>query len=181
MRPFSNHRFDGIYVVDEHVHHTADGKRLWVVHGDAFDIAVRFSPALVWLGDRLYETATALNVAATGSRNRFALPHWSLAAQMKRNSRRAAVYIEAFERAVVAEVRRRGMDGVVCGHIHTVATKVIDGVVYANDGDWVENCSAVVEDHAGQLSVLCWPALRRHAKTQAAEAAMPKSLIPTGA
>jgi UDP-2,3-diacylglucosamine pyrophosphatase LpxH len=181
LRPFADHRFGGINVVDEHMHRTADGKRLWVVHGDAFDMAVRFPPALVWLGDRLYETATALNVAANSIRNRFSLPHWSLAAQMKRNSRRAAAYIEAFERAVVAEVRRRGLDGVVCGHIHTVAKKVIDGVVYANDGDWVENCSAVVEDHAGQLSVLRWPALRSHAETEATEAVMPKSLIPTGA
>jgi UDP-2,3-diacylglucosamine pyrophosphatase LpxH len=181
LRPFAQQRFGDIHVVSEHVHHTADGRKLWVIHGDAFDAAVRFPAALVWLGDRLYETATALNIVVAAIRRRLGLPHWSLAAHLKRNSRRAAAYIEAYERAVVAEARRRGMDGAVCGHIHTVATKMVDGILYANDGDWVENCSALVEDHDGRISVIRWPSVLSPAEMPAPVAALPKTLIPTGA
>lgn len=180
LRPFVEQQFGAVNLVSEHVHRTADGKTLWVTHGDMFDAAVRFPPALVWLGDRLYEAATAVNVVATAMRRRFELPHWSLAAHVKRNSRRAAAYVEAFERAVAAEARRRGMDGVVCGHVHTVATKTVDGVLYANDGDWVENCSAVVEDRDGQLRVIRWPSLRSYSDAVDPAAVLPKSLIPTG-
>ena len=155
-RAFVELSFGGVLVRDEAVHRTAAGERLWVVHGDAFDAAVRFPPLLAWLGSRAYDAATALNVLIDRVRERAGAAPWSLAAAIKNRSRRVADYIDAYEQAVVAEGRRRDVDGIVCGHIHTPALKTVDGFLYCNDGDWVENGSALVEHADGRLESVSW-------------------------
>ncbi len=187
-RPYAEHRFGGILVQTEAIHRTADGRRLWVVHGDAFDAAVKFSRLLAWLGGWAYDLAVAANVFVDRVRSRWGLAHWSLAAEVKRRSRRVAAYIAAYEGAVAAEARRRGLDGVVCGHIHTAAIKTVDGVLYCNDGDWVENCSALVEHEDGKLEVVRWRQARRTvAAAPVTPIAVPvpattsaRPLVPTG-
>jgi len=57
---------------------------------------------------------------------------------------------------VAREARNRGFHGVVCGHIHKPQIKTIDGVVYCNDGDWVESLSALVETFEGELKIVEW-------------------------
>jgi len=190
VRAFIDLQFGGVLVQDEALHRTADGQTLWVVHGDAFDSNVKFSQVLATLGSWAYDAAIAMDVAMNRVRRQVGALPWSLAAEIKRRSSHVTAYIEAYEQAVIAETRRRGHDGVVCGHIHTTALKSVDGVLYANDGDWVENCSALVEHADGRLESVHWgpvrqtvaavPALRPVAPVTA-RGALPTGAVPTGA
>jgi UDP-2,3-diacylglucosamine pyrophosphatase LpxH len=155
-RAFVELSFGGVLVRKDAVHRTAAGQELWVVHGDAFDAAVKFPRLLAWVGSHAYDLATAANVLTDHVRTRMGYAPWSLAAAIKSRSKRVAAYIDAFERAVIAEGRHRKVDGIVCGHIHTPALKTVDGLLYANDGDWVENCSALVEHMDGRLETMSW-------------------------
>jgi UDP-2,3-diacylglucosamine pyrophosphatase LpxH len=83
-------------------------------------------------------------------------PYWSLAAYLKHKVKNAVKYIANFERAFAHEAQRRGLDGAICGHIHRAEISQIDGVLYCNDGDWVESCTTLTEDFAGRLSLLRW-------------------------
>lgn len=89
-------------------------------------------------------------------RRRLGLCDWSLSAYVKTRVKNALQFIENFEAAVADEARRRGVDGVICGHIHKAEIRTIDGIVYMNNGDWVESCTALVEDHQGRFSILRW-------------------------
>ncbi len=140
----------------EAIHRTADGRRFLVVHGDEFDGVIRASPLLESLGNHLYATALRLNRYVNAVRQRFGYPYWSVAAFLKHRVKNAVRYIANFERAVAFEARRRGLDGMICGHIHRPEVVEIEGIVYCNDGDWVESCTALVEDAHGRLNLLRW-------------------------
>jgi len=155
-RHFLKHHFGGIEVVDEAVHELANHKRYWVVHGDHFDAVIQSAPWLAYFGDRLYELALKLNRFFNHFRGHLGLPYWSLSAYLKLKVKRAVSYINDFERAVAAEARKRGYQGVVCGHIHHAEIREIEGLNYCNDGDWVESLSALVEHPDGQLALIDW-------------------------
>ena len=155
-RGFIGHRFGGIEVVEEAVHVTADGRRLWVIHGDYFDAVVQCAKWLAYVGDNLYEFTLRLNRHLNRVRARFGLPYWSLSSYLKHKVKSALNYVTDFEVAVAREARRRGHDGVVCGHIHRAEIRDIDGVLYCNDGDWVESRTALVEHDDGRLELLHW-------------------------
>ncbi len=140
----------------EAVHETADGRRFLVLHGDEFDSIVRASPWLESLGSHAYSVALTANRYVNAVRQRFGYPYWSLAAFMKHKVKNAVQYITGFEKALAAAARERGLDGVICGHIHRAEITEIDGMTYCNDGDWVESCTALVEDFSGRLSLLRW-------------------------
>ena len=86
----------------------------------------------------------------------FDRPYWSLAQHLKSRFPGAKGYIERYQNATLAAARKAGVDGVVCGHIHRAAFTEVDGLLYCNDGDWVESCTALVEDQSGKLSLLEW-------------------------
>ncbi|MFT3717658.1 UDP-2,3-diacylglucosamine diphosphatase [Pseudorhodoferax sp.] len=155
-RGFAGHHFGGIEVREEAVHTTADGRRLWVVHGDHFDAVIQCARWLAYVGDNLYELTLRLNRHLNRLRARMGLPYWSLSAYLKGRVKKALNYVTSFEQAVAAEARRRGYQGVVCGHIHRAEMREIDGTLYCNDGDWVESLSALVEHHDGRLELLHW-------------------------
>ena len=155
-RHFTGHHFGGVEVVQEAVHTTADGKRLWVVHGDHFDGVIQCAKWLAYLGDNLYEFTLRLNRHLNSLRARLGLPYWSLSQYLKHRVKQALNYVTQFEAAVAAEARRRGLDGVVCGHIHRPEMRHIDGTLYCNDGDWVESLSALVEHADGHLELRHW-------------------------
>jgi UDP-2,3-diacylglucosamine pyrophosphatase LpxH len=155
-RGFIGHQFGGIEVVDEAVHTTADGKRLWVTHGDYFDGVIQYAKWLAYVGDNLYELALRLNRHLNHLRAKLGLPYWSLSAYLKLKVKKAVSFINDFEQAVAHEARKRGHQGVVCGHIHHAEIRDIDGVLYCNDGDWVESLTALVEHHDGQLELVRW-------------------------
>ena len=157
LRAYAGAHFSGIEIVRDAMHTTADGRRLWLLHGDEFDSVVKCSPWLSWLGTRIYDLLLAANPAVNGLRRCLGLPPASLVAFLKSRVRSALAYIESFEHAVAREARRRGVQGVVCGHIHRPMVREVDGILYCNDGDWVESCSMLVEDFRGGLRLLNWP------------------------
>ncbi len=156
LRPYTGHSFAGVEVIGEAVHETADGRRLLVIHGDHFDGVVMYAKWLAYLGDWAYATALKLNDVVAAARRRFGLPYWSLSRWLKDQVKNAVEYINCFENAVVREAQRRRLDGVVCGHIHKAEIRQMGGILYCNDGDWVESCSALVEDYAGKLQIIVW-------------------------
>jgi UDP-2,3-diacylglucosamine pyrophosphatase LpxH len=117
---------------------------------------IKASPLLEALGNRAYAGVLKLNRYVNLLRRACGFPYWSLAAYLKHKVKNAVKYIANFERALAHEARRRGLDGAVCGHIHRAEITQLDGVLYCNDGDWVESCTTLVEDFAGRLSLLRW-------------------------
>jgi UDP-2,3-diacylglucosamine pyrophosphatase LpxH len=145
----------------EATHVTAAGLRLLVTHGDAFDSVVRYAKFLAVLGDSAYTFALVTNRWFNAVRRQFGYPYWSLSAWLKRQVKGAVKAIDRFEAALANEARRRGFDGVVCGHIHHAEMREVNGVLYLNDGDWVESCTALVEHHDGRLELIDWAELNR--------------------
>jgi UDP-2,3-diacylglucosamine pyrophosphatase LpxH len=149
----------GIRLCREAEHVTADGKRLLIIHGDEFDNVIRYAKFLALLGDWAYSSALLANRWFNAGRRRMGLPYWSLSAWLKRQVKEAVKAIDRFESALAGEARRRGFDGVVCGHIHHAEMREVDGIMYMNDGDWVESCTALVEHYDGRMEVIEWAAL----------------------
>lgn len=148
--------FGGVQVAADVVHNTADGRRLLVLHGDEFDAVVKHSKLLAVVGSGIYEILLNLNRYVNFFRRRFGFGYWSLAAYLKHKTKSAVNFISSFERALVNEARRRGVDGIVCGHIHKATIEHYGNILYCNDGDWVESCTALVEHEDGSLAVVHW-------------------------
>jgi UDP-2,3-diacylglucosamine pyrophosphatase LpxH len=160
VRDFCGVHFGGVVVARDAIHQTADGRRFLVLHGDEFDGVVRHAPALALAGDLAYRIVLTLNTHVNRLRRRLGFGYWSLSAFLKSKVKNALHFIDSFERAVADEAHRRGVDGVICGHIHKAEMRDIRGVAYINDGDWVESCTALVEHPDGRLEILEWAALR---------------------
>jgi UDP-2,3-diacylglucosamine pyrophosphatase LpxH len=156
LRPYTGHSLAGVEVLGEAVHETADGRRLLVIHGDHFDGVVMYAKWLAYLGDWAYATALRLNDVVAAARRRLGMRYWSLSRWLKDQVKNAVEYIARFENAVMREAQRRNLDGVVCGHIHKAEMRQMGGILYCNDGDWVESCTALVEDYAGRLQIIAW-------------------------
>jgi UDP-2,3-diacylglucosamine pyrophosphatase LpxH len=168
LRDYAGLSFGGVEIALESLHETADGRSLLVTHGDAFDGVVLYARWLAFLGDQAYTVLLATNRWFNIARRWLKMPYWSLSAHLKRRVKNAVSYIYAFEEAVAREANLRGVDGVVCGHIHTAEIRPFGNITYYNDGDWVESCTALVEAGDGSLSILDWSEHRR------ATAAAPK-------
>jgi UDP-2,3-diacylglucosamine pyrophosphatase LpxH len=155
-RHFVGHAFGGVEVLHDTSHTTAKGLKLWVVHGDHFDGVIQCAKWLAYLGDYLYELALRLNRHLNSFRARMGLEYWSLSAYLKLKVKKAVNFISDFEVAVAHEAKRRGFDGVVCGHIHHAEIRDVNGTLYCNDGDWVESRTALVEHADGRLEIIHW-------------------------
>ena len=156
LRRYSGMSFGNIHLVDEYVHQSPNGKKYWVVHGDAFDAVVFNKKWLVVIGDVAYDSLLKFNVWFNSARSLFGMGYWSLSSYLKNKVRNAFSIISNFETTLVRECRKRDLNGVICGHIHHPDVKEIDGIQYANCGDWVESCSALVEDKYGNLEIIKW-------------------------
>jgi UDP-2,3-diacylglucosamine pyrophosphatase LpxH len=155
-REYSSHLFGGIRVEDRYIHETAEGKKLLILHGDEFDGVIKYAKWLAVLGDYAYQFALDLNRYVNHVRKYFGLPYWSLSAYLKGKVKNAVQYIDQFEGVVAESAAKEGVDGVVCGHIHKAEMRTIGDVLYCNDGDWVESCSALVENQDGSLEIVYW-------------------------
>ena len=177
-RKYLGHNFGGVDVVEDVMHRTADGRLLWVTHGDHFDGVIQCAKWLAYVGDWAYELTLRFNSQLNRVRGRLGLPYWSLSKYLKLKVKRAVSYVSDFEIAVAREARRRGADGVVCGHIHHAEMRDIGGVLYCNDGDWVESLSALVEHDDGHLALVDWSRQRdgRAPALAAAVAAIPAAV-----
>jgi UDP-2,3-diacylglucosamine pyrophosphatase LpxH len=156
LRKYSDMELGNVRLVDEAVHRTADGRRFLVVHGDAYDVVTRYHRWVAVLGDLGYGWLLTLNGQLNKWRARFGYGHWSLSAWVKRRVKRAVNFVSGFEEAVSHHCRQQGYDGVVCGHIHHAEITDYDAVRYMNCGDWVESCTALVEDAAGAFHIIRW-------------------------
>jgi UDP-2,3-diacylglucosamine pyrophosphatase LpxH len=156
LRKYSDMEIGNIRLVDEAAHRTADGRRLLVVHGDAYDVVTRYHRWVALLGDLGYGWLLTLNRHLNRWRARFGYGYWSLSSWVKYRVKRAVSFVSGFEEAVSHHCRQQGYDGVVCGHIHHAEITDYDGVRYMNCGDWVESCTALVEDEAGTFHLIRW-------------------------
>ena len=156
FRDFDGHVFGNVEIRREAVHVTADGKRLLVTHGDDFDGVLKLSPWLGHLGCSAYAFVLWLNRHVNRLRRRLGFPYWSIAAYLKHKVKNAVSYMHDFEQAIACEAHRRGVDGMICGHIHRAGIRDLGGVLYCNDGDWVESCTSLTEDEHGHLAILRW-------------------------
>jgi len=158
-RGFAGHQFGGIEVHRETVHTRKDGSTLWITHGDHFDGVIQYAKWLAYVGDNAYELILRLNRYLNSARARLGLPYWSLSQYLKGKVKSALNFVTDFEVAVATEARHRGHGGVVCGHIHRAEMREVNGVLYCNDGDWVESRSALVEHTDGRLEIIAWDEL----------------------
>jgi UDP-2,3-diacylglucosamine pyrophosphatase LpxH len=156
LRDYAGLSFGGVEIVNDAIHTCLDGRKFLITHGDAFDSVVLYARWLAFLGDQAYSLLLRLNVVLNRIRRWLKLPYWSLSAYLKRRVKNAVQYISQFEEAVARAALDRGLDGVVCGHIHSAEIRSIGDVTYINDGDWVESCTAFVEEANGALRILDW-------------------------
>ncbi|MFC4845555.1 UDP-2,3-diacylglucosamine diphosphatase [Hephaestia sp. GCM10023244] len=156
FRQFAGMNFGGVEISKNAIHITADGRRLLVLHGDEFDAIVLGHRWLALFGDLAYAALLRLNGVVAVVRRRLGLPYWSLSKHAKKKVKNAVAFISRFEDAVAHEAMRLGSDGVVCGHIHTAEERRFGDIVYYNDGDWVESCTALVEHFDGRMEILHW-------------------------
>ncbi len=156
LRDYVGMHFGGVEVMETAIHEAADGRKYLIMHGDVFDTVIRHARWLALLGDWAYGTALFVSTWLNLVRRRLGFTYWSLSAWAKYKVKNAVNFIGRFEEVLVAEARRQGVDGVVCGHIHSAANRMMGGIVYVNTGDWVESCTAVVEHEDGRLEVIDW-------------------------
>ena len=156
VRPFCGMNFGGVEIKRADVHTTADERRLLVLHGDEFDTIMLAHRWLAFVGDALYHVMMGLNGWVNAVRNALGLPYWSLSKAAKHKVKNAVEFISKYEEVVARAASERGVDGVVCGHIHTAEMRDFDGIAYYNDGDWVEGCNALVEHFDGTMEILHW-------------------------
>ncbi len=156
FREYIGLQFGGVTILEDTIHTAADGKRYLVIHGDQFDAVVRYAKWLAFVGDTAYTFILWVNTLFNKVRRKLGFPYWSLSAYLKHKTKKAVEFIGDYETALTEEARRRQVDGVICGHIHHAEMRDMDGVLYVNDGDWVESCTALVEHPDGTLEILRW-------------------------
>lgn len=161
LRNYLGTHFGGVEVMETVPHITADGRRLLVTHGDQFDSIVVNAKWLAHVGDRAYECALWLNTWVNRAKRLWGGQYWSLSNWAKQQVKQAVNFISEYEQVLADEARRKGYDGIVCGHIHSACIRKIGGLDYINTGDWVESCTAVVEHMDGSLHLIDWAAEMR--------------------
>ncbi|AGY91606.1 hypothetical protein SPICUR_03050 [Spiribacter curvatus] len=170
MRDYAGMSIEGVSIQLRATHECADGRRLLVLHGDEFDTVVQYSRLVALLGSRMYALLIRANHWVNRVRQFFNRPYWSLAAHLKQRTKNVMRYIANYEEALIHEAQEAGVDGLVCGHIHHAEIVDQRGVLYCNDGDWVESCTALVESYNGHLSLLRWSDVRETLSTASSKA-----------
>lgn len=148
--------FGQVEIVNQCEHLGEDGRRYLVTHGDLFDGISKLAPWLNFLGDKLYDFILSMNSKFNWVRHKMGFGYWSLSKYLKHKVKSSVDFIFQFEINLATYCKKRGFDGVICGHIHHAEIKEIDGVVYMNDGDWVESMTALVEHWDGRWEIVTW-------------------------
>jgi UDP-2,3-diacylglucosamine pyrophosphatase LpxH len=158
LRPMIPYGFSfGLIEIHNQTEHIgADGKHYLVVHGDLFDGITRLAPWIAFLGDKAYDFVLTLNNKFNWIRRRLGFGYFSLSRYLKYKVKKAVDFVFKFEENLANYCKKRGFDGVICGHIHHAEIKEINGVMYMNDGDWVESCTALVEHWDGRWEIVTW-------------------------
>jgi|TARA_A100001015_G_scaffold28531_1_gene31694 UDP-2,3-diacylglucosamine pyrophosphatase LpxH len=156
LRRYQPLQLGNIELKEEHSYETFHNKNLLIIHGDQFDIVTTYGRHLALLGDWIYQFLLVLNRYLNSLRSRFGYGYWSLSNYLKQKVKGAVNFMSDYEINVSKECQRRGFDGVVCGHIHKAEIKDINSTIYMNCGDWVESCTALVEDEFGSFKIIPW-------------------------
>lgn len=158
LRPFLQYNLNfGMVEMHNQIEHIGvDGKHYLVVHGDLFDGITRLAPWLAILGDKAYDAVLSCNTKINSILHRMGFGYFSLSHYLKRRVKKAVDFIFQFEKNLAAYCKKKGYDGVICGHIHHAEIKNVDGIIYMNDGDWVESNSALVEHTTGRWEIIVW-------------------------
>lgn len=146
--------FFNVPILMEDVHETPFGERLLITHGDILDGRIRHGTKLERFGSAAYSWLMEIDVQINRMRRALGRDYFPISAQVKRRLSRANQYISRFEEVAAHYALERGFDGIVCGHIHRPSVKMINGSLYANDGDWVEHGTALAERFDGSLEIL---------------------------
>ncbi|MGJ8668566.1 MAG: UDP-2,3-diacylglucosamine diphosphatase [Oceanococcus sp.] len=159
LRKFVDYKLDigNIELANEVVHTTADGRKFLVLHGDIFDVITRYHRWIARAGDSLYNSMMLANRHLNRVRRSIGLPYFSLSAYAKKTVKSAVNIVTEFEESVARECDSRQLDGAICGHIHHAEIREIGNSLYLNCGDWVESCTALVEDQNGDIRIVHWP------------------------
>lgn len=172
LREYVGIAFGDIEVLAEHVHRLADGRRFLLLHGDEFDQITRHHRWVAVLGDVAYDLLVRLNGLLSYARRRLGIAgYWSLAGYAKRRVKKALQFVFDFEDSALHSARQRGLDGIICGHIHCAAIRQVGALTYVNCGDWVDSCTAIVEHDDGSLELIAWGCAGQLAAAQTGEAA----------
>lgn len=156
MREYDGQNLYCVTIANTVIHQTASGQNFLVTHGDEFDCVIQKSRWLALLGSMAYELLLESNTLVNIIRSALDLPYWSLSACLKAKIKKIVNFISHYETEVAQEAVRRKVDGFICGHIHQAASKTINGIIYKNIGDWVENCTALTENGDGSLNLISW-------------------------
>jgi len=156
FRDHTGNQFGSIEIKKEAIHVNKNGATFLILHGDEFDSAIKCNKIMAVIGNQAYEVVLNLNRIVNTIRRKLGFPYWSLSTYLKHKVKNAVEYIIRFETAVAREAHRRGVDGLICGHIHKSNLREIDSVQYCNTGDWVESCTALVEHCSGEMEILHW-------------------------
>jgi UDP-2,3-diacylglucosamine pyrophosphatase LpxH len=154
LEQFFGLNFGDVRLVERLVHQAADGKRYLVLHGHQFDGLAHFNRLLDRVGSVLYEKILDLNVWVNRLRRIFGFGYWSFASYIKLKAKSAMKYVNDYEDALIQFATKSQVQGVICGHIHRPEIRQVGEVVYLNCGDWVENCTALVEDYTGTIQLI---------------------------
>lgn len=158
LRGLTRHTINiaGISIQDEVVHKCLDGVDTLILHGDLFDGINGITPWIALLGDKAYDFILWLNGHFNLARNKMGLGYWSLSKYLKHKVKGAVNFICKFEENLAEHCRRKGFNRIITGHIHHAEIRDIKGITYMNSGDWVESCTALVEDFNGNWSIIYW-------------------------
>jgi UDP-2,3-diacylglucosamine pyrophosphatase LpxH len=148
--------FGNIEMANQFDHVLTNDDRFLVTHGDLFDSVIRYHKWLSMIGDQAYAFLLLLNQGINRIRAWMGLDYWSFSRYIKTNTKQAVAFVTKFEECLQNHAVKNGYQGVICGHIHTPALKVVTNLVYVNTGDWCETISAVVEHHSGEIELLVW-------------------------
>ncbi|MEW6427368.1 MAG: UDP-2,3-diacylglucosamine diphosphatase [Thermodesulfobacteriota bacterium] len=156
IKAYADTVFNGIRIVENARHTTADGRRFLVTHGDEFDLISQHSRWLARIGSTAYDKLLRVNHYFNRARKRCGCRYWSLSAYLKFRVKETVNFISRFEHRVVQVANQHNVDGLICGHIHSAGLKSFSGLTYSNAGDWVESCTALMEERNGRLKIVRW-------------------------
>jgi UDP-2,3-diacylglucosamine pyrophosphatase LpxH len=176
MRGMAGQQIGGINVELDAIHLGADGRRYRVSHGDEFDPLHVGRTWILSLGDVLHRFICWTNRRMHAVRRRLDMPYLPLSIIVKSHIGKVLRYIREYEERVADDARERGLDGHICGHIHFGNVRPVNGVLYLNDGDWVEHCTALIEDHAGAMELIHWTEQRTPLGRASRETVLPPSV-----
>ena len=156
MRNYCDKEFGHVIIINEAIHLGVDGKLYLVTHGDQFDIVMKNAEWLARLGSWAYDVSISMSVMLNKIRNLLGLSHWSLSSYLKYKVKESVNFIGDYEETLTKYVKNKGLNGIICGHIHHANIRDIDDIRYMNCGDWVESCTALVENHDGTFEIVKW-------------------------